>query len=58
MAAELALKCYKAHLIAQGFSQWPGLDYHEHEIFAPIMRFAAIRLLLTEKGQEAQARVL
>ena len=35
----------KAHLIAQGYSQMEGVDYHE--IFAPITRMESIRILLT-----------
>jgi len=36
--------CYKAHLIAQGFSQVPGVDYFD--TFAPVAKLAAIRLVL------------
>jgi hypothetical protein len=41
----------KAHLVAQGFSQVEGLDFEE--IFAPVTRLEAIRILLafaTSKG--------
>jgi hypothetical protein len=41
----------KAHLVAQGYSQVEGLDFEE--IFAPVARLEAIRILLafaTSKG--------
>ena len=34
---------YKARLVAQGYSQVKGLDYHE--IFSPVARFVSIRIL-------------
>lgn len=37
---------YKARLVAQGFSQRPGMDFIEDQTFAPTMRFAAIRSIL------------
>ena len=35
---------YKARLVAQGFSQRPGLDYDE--TFAPVMRIESVRTIL------------
>jgi len=36
--------CYKARLIAQGFSQVPGVDYFD--TYAPVARMASIRAIL------------
>jgi len=36
---------YKAHLVAQGFSQVPGVDYFD--MFAPVTKLASIRMVLT-----------
>ena len=36
--------CYKAQLVAQGFSQVPGVDYFD--TFAPVARLASIRAVL------------
>jgi len=38
-----SIKQFKARLVAQGFSQKPGIDYNE--TFAPIARMDTIRLL-------------
>ena len=32
--------CYKAHLVAQGFSQVPGVDYFD--MFAPVAKLTSI----------------
>ena len=39
--------CYKARLIAQGFSQKPGVDYCYDGTFAPVMCFETLHTLLT-----------
>jgi hypothetical protein len=36
--------CYKAHLVAQGFSQVPGVDYFD--TFAPVARLSSICMVL------------
>jgi hypothetical protein len=38
---------YKACLVAQGFSQKPGIDYSNNGTFAPVMRFEMLRTGLT-----------
>lgn len=42
--ADGSIERYKARLVAQGFSQRPGSDYHE--TFAPTPRWAALRAVL------------
>ncbi|PIL25727.1 hypothetical protein GSI_11477 [Ganoderma sinense ZZ0214-1] len=37
---------FKARLVAQGFSQVPGRDYHDDETFAPVSRLPSIRTIL------------
>ena len=42
--------CYKACLIAQGFSQIPGIDYLD--TYAPVAKFATNRTLLAYAAHE------
>jgi hypothetical protein len=42
--------CYKAHLVAQGFSQVPGVNYFD--TFAPIEKLASIRAALAMAAAE------
>ena len=42
-----ALVKYKAHLVARGFTQVPGIDYSEAYLYAPVMRLETFRILLT-----------
>jgi hypothetical protein len=42
--------CYKAHLVAQGFSQVPGVDYFD--TFAPVAKLASIRAILAMAAAE------
>ena len=37
---------YKARLVAQGFSQKPGVDYSDNGTFAPVMRSETLRTML------------
>ena len=37
---------YKAQLVAQGFSQKPGINFSNDGTFAPVMRFETLRTLL------------
>ena len=39
------LNCYKAQLVAKGYSQQPGFDFKE--IFAPTVRYSTIHIILT-----------
>ncbi|GBE90151.1 hypothetical protein SCP_1801750 [Sparassis crispa] len=43
--AEGEIESYKARLVAQGFTQVPGIDFNE--TFAPVAKLASIRLILT-----------
>ena len=36
--------CYKAHLVAQGFSQVPSVDYFD--TYAPVAKLASIHTVL------------
>jgi hypothetical protein len=38
---------FKARLVAKGFSQVPGVDYNEAEVFASVIKHDSLRLLLT-----------
>ena len=42
--------CYKARLVAQGFSQVPGVDYFD--MFAPVVRLMSIRTVLAFAAAE------
>lgn len=41
---------YKARLVARGFTQRPGIDFKE--IFAPVIRYESIRVLLALAAKE------
>ena len=41
---------YKARLVAQGFSQKPGVDYSDNGTFAPVMRFETLRTMLAQSA--------
>ena len=38
---------YKARLVACGFTQVPGIDYHEARLYAPVVRLESLRALIT-----------
>jgi hypothetical protein len=38
-----SVECYKAHIVAQGFSQRPGVNFNE--AFAPTTKWAALRVI-------------
>ena len=37
---------HKARLVAQGFTQKEGVNFNEHEVYAPVASYATIRLLI------------
>src|SRR5204862_4146133 len=37
---------YKVRLVAKGFAQQPGYDFNMDELFAPVIRYESLRLLL------------
>ena len=39
-----SIECYKAHLVAKGFTQKYGIDYEE--TFAPVAHISSVRALL------------
>ena len=41
---------YKAHLVAQGFSQKPGTNYSDNSTFAPVMCFETLRTMLAKSA--------
>ena len=41
------IACYKAQLVAQGFSQKPCIDYNDNGTFMPVMCFESLHTLLT-----------
>ena len=42
---------FKARLVAQGFSQKPGLDYDDLNTFAPVVRYESLRAMLAMTAQ-------
>ena len=38
---------YKAQFLAKGFSQQPGVDYNEHETYAPVLKHDSLRVLFS-----------
>ena len=38
---------YKARFVAKGFSQQPGVDYNEHETYAPVLKHDSLRVLFS-----------
>ena len=42
---------FKARLVAQGFSQKPGLDYDDLNTFAPVVRYKSLRVLMATTAQ-------
>ena len=45
-----AIVCYKARLVAQGFTQSFGVDYNE--TYAPVAKFASTHVILTLATQK------
>lgn len=44
--ADGSINKYKAHLVAQGFTQMPGVDYDQ--TFSPVTRLATLRIVLVK----------
>jgi hypothetical protein len=42
-----ALIRYKARLVARGFTQVPGIDYHESYLYVPVVRLESSRILIS-----------
>lgn len=38
---------YKARFVAKGFSQVPGLDFNEDEIYSPVVKHDSLRIILS-----------
>jgi len=36
--------CYKARLVANGYTQWEGIDYNE--VFLPVVKHWSVQILL------------